>query len=76
MVGIELVRNKSSKEPFAWDEMIGWHVADKARQESVIIRPLGNVVVVMPPLCISSENLAYLMSVIKKSIIAVTCNRV
>jgi adenosylmethionine-8-amino-7-oxononanoate aminotransferase len=76
MVGIELVRNKSSKEPFAWDEMIGWQVADKAREESVIIRPLGNVVVVMPPLCISSENLAYLMSVIKKSIIAVTRNRV
>jgi len=72
MIGIELVRNKTTKEPFAWDEKIGWQVAYVARKESVIIRPLGSVVVVMPPLAISLENLGHLMYVIKKSIIAVT----
>lgn len=72
MIGIELVRSKATKEPFAWDEKIGWRVAYAARRESVIIRPLGNVVVVMPPLAISLANLAHLMNVIKKSIIAVT----
>ena len=72
MIGIELVREKSTKEPYAWDEKVGWQVAYEARNESVIIRPLGNVIVVMPPLAISMENLNHLMYSIKKSIIAVT----
>ncbi|KAF0177423.1 MAG: adenosylmethionine-8-amino-7-oxononanoate aminotransferase [Nitrospirae bacterium] len=72
MIGIELVRDKTTKEPYPWDEMIGWQVAYEARTESVIIRPLGNVIVVMPPLAIDMDNLRHLMYVIKKSIIAVT----
>ncbi len=72
MIGIELVQDKTTKEPYSWESKIGWQVAYKAREESVIIRPLGNVIVVMPPLAISVENLAHLMNVIKKSIIAVT----
>ncbi len=72
MIGIELVRDKTTKEPYPWESKIGWQVAYKAREESVIIRPLGNVIVVMPPLAISIENLTHLMNVIKKSIIAVT----
>ncbi|HMK42529.1 MAG TPA: adenosylmethionine--8-amino-7-oxononanoate transaminase [Dissulfurispiraceae bacterium] len=72
MIGIELVRDKASKEPYAWEEKVGWKVAYEVRKASVLIRPLGNVVVVMPPLAINLENLAHLMSAIKQSIIAVT----
>lgn len=72
MIGIELVKDKLTKAPFAWEEKIGWQVAYEARKESVLIRPLGSVVVVMPPLAISMENLNHLMYIIKKSIIAVT----
>jgi adenosylmethionine-8-amino-7-oxononanoate aminotransferase len=72
IAGIELVRKKSTKEPYPWKEKMGWKVAYKAREDSVLIRPLGNVIVIMPPLSISPENLNHLMNVIKKSIIAVT----
>lgn len=72
MAGVELVRDKPAKEPYPWEEKRGWKVAHKAREEGVLIRPLGNVVVIMPPLCISLENLSRLMEVIKKSIIAAT----
>src|SRR5208337_1667675 len=72
MAGIELVREKSSREPYAWEEKVGWRVAYKAREEGILIRPLGNVIVIMPPLSISVELLKQLMDSIKKSIIAAT----
>ncbi|MGB9716191.1 MAG: adenosylmethionine--8-amino-7-oxononanoate transaminase [Thermodesulfovibrionales bacterium] len=72
MAGIELVKNKKTKEPYDWGEKIGWRVAYHAREKGVIIRPLGNVVVVMPPLSISIENLNQLLKVIKDSIVSVT----
>ena len=74
IAGIELVKNKSTKEPYPWEEKIGWKVACKAREEGVLIRPLGNVIVIMPPLSINIENLNCLMDVIKRAIIAVTNN--
>jgi len=72
MAGIELVRDKLSKEPYSWEERMGWKVAYNARDKGVLIRPLGNVVVIMPPISISVESLERLMDVVKKSIIAVT----
>jgi adenosylmethionine-8-amino-7-oxononanoate aminotransferase len=72
MAGVELVRNKKSKEPYDWEEKIGWRVAYHARENGVFIRPLGNVVVIMPPLSISEQKLSQLLNVIKNSIIAVT----
>ncbi len=71
IAGIELVKDKSSKEPYPWEEKVGWKIAYNAREEGVLIRPLGNVIVIMPPLAISIENLNRLMDVIKKAIIAV-----
>ncbi len=74
MTGLELVKNKDTKEPYPLDAKIGWKVIHKAREMGVIIRPLGNVIVVMPPLCISEENLIQLLDVIEKSIIFATEN--
>ncbi len=72
MAGVELVKDKGTKEPYQWKEKIGWKVAYHARKRGIIIRPLGNVIVIMPPLSISPENLEQLMRVIKESIEAVT----
>lgn len=72
IAGIELVKDKDTREPFPWEEKMGWKVAYNARKEGVLIRPLGNVVVIMPPLGIGTQNLSRLMEVIKSSIIAAT----
>jgi adenosylmethionine-8-amino-7-oxononanoate aminotransferase len=72
MAGIELVKDKGTKEPYDWGEKMGWRVAYAARDRGVFIRPLGNVTVVMPPLAISVRNLQQLLKVIRESIIAVT----
>jgi len=72
MFGLELVRDKVTKEPYDWSEQIGVKVINEARKHGVIIRPLGNVVVLMPPLCISKDELGYLMDAVYKSIKTVT----
>ncbi len=72
MAGVELVRDKEQKIPYDWGEKIGWKVAHHARERGVCIRPLGSVIVIMPPLALSEQNLIQMMRVIASSIAAVT----
>jgi len=72
MAGIELVKDKKIKEPYGWEEKMGWRVAYQARENGVFIRPLGNVMVIMPPLSISEQNLNQLLKVIRDSIVKIT----
>jgi len=71
MTGIELVKDKNTKEPYPLEAKMAWKVTYKAREMGVIIRPLGNVVVLMPPLCISEKSLVELLDVVEKSIVSV-----
>ncbi len=63
MVGVELVKNKKTKEPFPWEQKIGVQVCKKVRERGVILRPLGNVIVLMPPLSMSRLELKELCDV-------------
>ena len=65
------MKDKATKEPYSWEDRMGWKVAYKAREEGVLMRPLGNTIVIMPPLSIGIGDLNHLLEVIKKSIIAV-----
>ena len=58
IAGIELVRDKSTAEPFAWQEQRGIAACQHAtREHGVWLRPLGSVVVIMPPLSVTLEEL-------------------
>lgn len=72
MVGIELVKDKKTKEPYPLEEKMGIRVCAEARKNGVIIRPLGNVVVLMPPLTISAHELNSLTRVTGEAIGTVT----
>ena len=68
MVGIELVKDKETKEEYLWQEKIGIKVCLKAREKNIIIRPLGNVIVIMPPLSIKKWELEKLICGVYESI--------
>lgn len=72
MIGIELVKDKQTKKPYLWADRIGGKVVKEARNHEIIIRPLGNVIVLMPPLCISEQELEYLLRGTYESIKKVT----
>jgi adenosylmethionine-8-amino-7-oxononanoate aminotransferase len=73
MVGIELVRDRKTKEPYALEERMGWKVCSSALHKGVLIRPLGDVIVLMPPLSISRDELKSLLRVTGEAIQEVTC---
>lgn len=62
MVGIELVEDRATKRPYPLGEKMGIRVIQAARKRGVILRPLGNVIVLMPPLRISRRELNELVS--------------
>lgn len=72
MVGIELVKDKKTKLAYEWDEKIGIKVIKEARKQGVILRPLGNVIVLMPPLSITKKELKSLLEATYRSIKVVT----
>lgn len=72
LAGIELVRDRTTKEPYPWEERRGWRVCDHARTEGVLLRPLGNVVVIMPPLAITLEELDRIAGAVERGIVTAT----
>jgi adenosylmethionine-8-amino-7-oxononanoate aminotransferase len=72
MVGIELVKSRKTKRPYPASEKIGQKVIWEARKRGVIMRPLGDVIVLMPPLAIDEPTLEKLVDVTYESIKAVS----
>jgi len=72
MAGIELVKDKNTGEPYDWEEKMGWRVANYAKEKGLFIRPIGNIIIVMPPLSVSVEELEQMLDIIEEGIKAVT----
>ena len=72
LAGIELVRDRRTGQRFDAAEAVGTRVCRRARELGVLIRPLGDVIVLMPPLAISAEELDLLCRVVQRSIADVT----
>ena len=70
--GVELVLDKGTRQPYPWEERIGIRVCLEARKLGIFSRPLGNTVVIFPPLAISPEELELLVDGLERSIRAVT----
>ena len=48
--------------------LIGARVCERVRDYGVILRPLGDVVVLMPPLCITEAELATLVRATRRAV--------
>jgi adenosylmethionine-8-amino-7-oxononanoate aminotransferase len=70
IAGVELVRNVATREPYPWAERRGIRVCEHALTEGVWLRPLGNVVVIMPPLAISIDQLDRIAAAVERGILA------
>ena len=65
MVGIELVEDKATRRPFDAKRRVGASVCMSARAHGVIVRPLGDVVVLMPPPAMGVEYLRRVVSAVR-----------
>lgn len=65
IAGIELVADRKSKTPFPPSERRGWRICQQARERGVLLRPLGDVLVVMPPLSVSLDEIDRIVGAIE-----------
>ena len=72
IAGIELVADRSTRQPYPPAHRIGAAIAMACRPRGAIIRPLGDVIVVFPPLCITDDQLDRLMRAVEEAIGEVT----
>ena len=68
MIGIEMVKDKKTKAPYPVEKRMGHKVILEARRRGAILRPLGNVVVLMPHLSIKETDLNRLLKITYESI--------
>ncbi len=66
IVGIELVKNWRTREPFDLREQAGIRVCEAMAQRGVLTRPIGNVVVLMPPYCTTPEQAAGMVGALRE----------
>jgi adenosylmethionine-8-amino-7-oxononanoate aminotransferase len=72
MVGIELVEDTATKRSYPSGKRVGMKVAMEARRHGVLLRPLGDVMVLMPPFIITLEEIDKLLDVTYRCIEAIT----
>jgi adenosylmethionine---8-amino-7-oxononanoate aminotransferase len=68
MVGIELVQDRQKRQAYAPELRMGARVTQNVRKHGIILRPLGDVVVLMPPLSITPDQIRHLVSATALSI--------
>ena len=68
MMCVENVANKETKELFAPEVQIGHRIADHCQKRGVIVRPIGHLNVMSPPLIMSRDNIDTLVGALRESI--------
>jgi adenosylmethionine---8-amino-7-oxononanoate aminotransferase len=68
VAGIELVRDWRTRKPFNLRERAGIRVCEAMAERGVLTRPIGNVIVLMPPYCTSSAQMKTMVAVLHESI--------
>jgi adenosylmethionine---8-amino-7-oxononanoate aminotransferase len=68
VAGIELVRNWRTREPFDLRERAGIGVCDLMAKRGVLTRPIGNVIVLMPPYCTTRTQVQIMVGALHDAI--------
>ncbi|GJL65808.1 MAG: adenosylmethionine-8-amino-7-oxononanoate aminotransferase [Nitrospirales bacterium] len=67
MVGIELVKDMKAKNSFPLTERMGYQVAKECQKRGLLIRPIGNVLVLLPPLSVTTKELKKMVKILERS---------
>jgi adenosylmethionine-8-amino-7-oxononanoate aminotransferase len=68
ILAVEMVRDKASREPYPWQERRGLRVYRHGLRRGALLRPLGNVVYLMPPYVITPDQLRWLAEIVAEGV--------
>ncbi len=58
---IEIVHDFKTREPFPFTERIGHRICEAARKHGLLTRPVGDVLILIPPYCVTEDQLAQMI---------------
>ncbi|AEN72052.1 adenosylmethionine-8-amino-7-oxononanoate aminotransferase [Rhodothermus marinus SG0.5JP17-172] len=67
MVGIEIVADRATRTPFPYGAQVGFIVARHARRRGMLVRPIGSVLIFMPPLAATEAELDEMTAILRAS---------
>jgi len=68
ILAIEMIRDKKRKTPYPWQERRGLRVYRHGLEQGALIRPLGNVIYLMPPYVIDEGQIDWLAGIVREGI--------
>jgi adenosylmethionine---8-amino-7-oxononanoate aminotransferase len=68
VAGVELVHDWRTRKPFDLREQAGIRVCEAMARRGVLTRPVGNVIVLMPPFCTTPAQIARIVRALSESI--------
>ena len=68
MIGLEFVSDQHTKVPFDDDVLIGSRVANHAQKRGLIVRPLGHMIVLSPPLILTTSEVEFVAGVLRECV--------
>ncbi len=68
VAGVELVRDWRTREPFALAERAGIRVCEAMARRGVVTRPIGSVVVLMPPYCTTAAQVRRMVGALHEAV--------
>jgi adenosylmethionine---8-amino-7-oxononanoate aminotransferase len=68
MAGVEVVRDWSTRESYSLNERVGIRICDAMAEQGVLTRPVGNVIVLLPPYCTTTKQARTMVRVLGESI--------
>ncbi len=68
ILAIEMIKDKARGEPYPWQERRGLRVFRHALTRGVLLRPLGNVIYMMPPYVVTPEQIRHIAQVAEEGI--------
>ena len=74
ITAVELARNGDRRQPFPWQERRGLRVYRYGLEHEALLRPIGNVVYLMPPYVIEPGEVDALVHTAREAIQEATCD--
>jgi adenosylmethionine-8-amino-7-oxononanoate aminotransferase len=68
VAGIELVKDWRTREPFELKDRVGFRICEAMAAQGVLTRPIGNVIVLMPPFCTTEPQLTKIIRTLSRAI--------
>jgi adenosylmethionine---8-amino-7-oxononanoate aminotransferase len=68
MAGVEIVKDKKTKKPFDYEKLIGAKLCAVMKPKGALMRPLSDVIVLMPPVAIDLDTLQKLLDIVYDTI--------